>query len=118
MAGAPFSPYTAILHGGIQSMKRRNLLTGAAATLASAPLARPHAQKPVTIRWYYFSNAKVTPDEMVAAFEKENPGIKIEAENIPWGGGGDYDNRLYTSIIAGNGPDTAIVKFNNPCLSG
>jgi len=95
-------------------MKRRNLLTGAAALLASSPLARPHAQKPVTIRWwYYFSNAKATPDEMVAAFEKENPGIKIEAENNPWGGGGDYDNRLYTSIIAGNAPDTAIVKFNN-----
>ena len=95
-------------------MKRRTLLTGAAATLAAAPLARPHAQKPVTIRWWYhFDDPKATPDELVAAFEKENPGIKVEAENIPWGGGGDYDNRLYTSIIAGNGPDTAMVKFNN-----
>ena len=95
-------------------MQRRNLLTGAAATLAAAPLARPHAQKPVTIRWWYhFDDPKATPDELVAAFEKENPGIKVEPENIPWGGGGDYDNRLYTSIIAGNGPDTAMVKFNN-----
>ena len=95
-------------------MKRRNLLTGAAATLAATPLARPHAQKPVTIRWWYhFDDPKATPDELVAAFEKENPGIKVEPENIPWGGGGDYDNRLYTSIIAGNGPDTAMVKFNN-----
>ncbi|MBU6498573.1 MAG: extracellular solute-binding protein, partial [Rhodospirillales bacterium] len=30
-----------------------------------------------------------------------------------WGGGGDYDTRLYTAIIAGNGPDTAMVKFQN-----
>ncbi len=95
-------------------MQRRTLLTGAAATLAATPLARPHAQKPVTVRWWYhFDDPKATPDELVAAFEKENPGIKIQAENIPWGGGGDYDNRLYTSIIAGNGPDTAMVKFNN-----
>ena len=63
--------------------------------------------------WYHFDDPKATPDELVAAFEKENPGIKIEPENIPWGGGGDYDNRLYTSIIANNGPDTAMVKFNN-----
>ena len=95
-------------------MKRRTLLTGTAAALAAAPLARPHAQKPVTVSWWYhFDDPKATPDELIAAFEKENPGIKIEAENIPWGGGGDYDNRLYTSIIAGNGPDTAMVKFNN-----
>ena len=95
-------------------MKRRTLLGSGAAALTAMPLARPHAQRPVTIRWWYhFDDAKATPNELVAAFEKENPGIKIEPENIPWGGGGDYDNRLYTSIIAGNGPDTAMVKFNN-----
>lgn len=94
-------------------MKRRTLLAGTAG-LAATPLARPHAQKPVTIRWWYhFDDPKATPDELIAAFQKEHPLIRIEAENIPWGGGGDYDNRLYTSIIAGNGPDTAMVKFNN-----
>ncbi len=30
-----------------------------------------------------------------------------------WGGGGDYDTRLYTALIAGNGPDVAMVKFQN-----
>ena len=95
-------------------MKRRTLLAGSAATLASLPLARPHAQKAVTIRWWYhFDDPKATPDALVAGFEKVNPGIKIAAENIPWGGGGDYDNRLYTSLIAGNGPDVAMVKFVN-----
>ena len=95
-------------------MKRRTLLTAAAATLAATPLARPHAQKPVTIRWWYhFDDPRATPDQLVAAFEQQNPGIKVEAENIPWGGGADYDTRLYTSLIAGNGPDAAMVKFVN-----
>ena len=67
-------------------MKRRTLLSGAAAALAAAPLARPHAQKKATIRWWYhFDDPKATPDELVAAFEKEHPDIKVEPENIPWG---------------------------------
>ncbi len=94
-------------------MKRRTLLAGTAAALAT-PLARPHAQKPVTVNWWYhFDDPKATPDELVAAFNKEHPDITIQPQNIPWGGGADYDNRMYTSIIAGNGPDTAMVKFNN-----
>ncbi len=94
-------------------MKRRTLLAGTAVALAT-PLARPHAQKPVTVNWWYhFDDPKATPDELVAAFNKEHPDITIQPQNIPWGGGADYDNRMYTSIIAGNGPDTAMVKFNN-----
>jgi multiple sugar transport system substrate-binding protein len=95
-------------------MKRRTLLAGMAAALAATPFARSHAQQKTTIRWWYhFDDPKTTPDELVAAFEKANPGITIQAESIPWGGGGDYDTRLYTSLIAGNGPDAAMVKFNN-----
>ena len=95
-------------------MRRRTLLAGTAAALASAPLARPYAQKPVTIRWWYhFDDPKASPDALVADFEKQNADIKVQAENIPWGGGADYDTRLYTSLIAGNGPDAAMVKFVN-----
>jgi multiple sugar transport system substrate-binding protein len=93
-------------------MKRRTLLTTAA--LSAAPLARPWAQRPTTVRWWYhFDYAKASPDALVAAFEKANPDLKVQAESIPWGGGADYDTRLYTSIIAGNAPDAAMVKFNN-----
>lgn len=95
-------------------MQRRTLLTGATAALATAPLARPHAQRAVTIDWWYhFDDPKASPDGLIADFEKQNPDIKIRAENIPWGGGADYDTRLYTALIAGNGPDTAMVKFVN-----
>jgi multiple sugar transport system substrate-binding protein len=96
------------------TIARRRLLAGAASTAAVAPLTRARAQKPVTIRWWYhFDDPKATPDALIADFEAQNPGIKIRAESIPWGGGGDYDTRLYTALIAGSGPDTAMVKFQN-----
>ena len=94
-------------------MKRRHLLTTAAA-LAAAPLALAHAQKKTTIRWWYhFDDPASNPAALVADFEKANPDITVQAESIPWGGGADYDNRLYAAIIAGNAPDAAMVKFNN-----
>lgn len=96
------------------TLARRTLLVSTAAALATTPLVAPHAQRPVTIRWWYhFDDPKATPEVLVAGFEKRNPGIKIQAESIPWGGGSDYDTRLYTALIAGNGPDTAMVKFQN-----
>ena len=95
-------------------MKRRTLLASATAALAATPLARPHAQKPVTVRWWYhFDDPTASPAALVSAFEQQNPDVNITAENIPWGGGADYDTRLYTSLIAGNGPDAAMVKFVN-----
>src|SRR5690348_7355612 len=94
-------------------MKRRSLLAGTAA-LAAAPLARPHAQRPVTVRWWYhFDDPTASPAALVAEFEKANPDIKVQAESIPWGGGADYDTRLYSALIAGNAPDCAMVKFYN-----
>jgi multiple sugar transport system substrate-binding protein len=96
----------------MKTTRRRLLATTAA--LATAPLAAPHAQTPTTIRWWYhFDDPKAKPDALIADFEKRHPGIRIQAESIPWGGGGDYDTRLYTALIAGNGPDAAMVKFQN-----
>ena len=72
-------------------MRRRTLLAASAAAIAT-PLARPHAQKPVTVRWWYhFDDPTASPAALVSAFEAKNPGIRIQAESIPWGGGGDYD---------------------------
>ena len=94
-------------------MKRRSLLAAGAA-LAAAPLARVHAQRPTEVRWWYhFDDPTASPAHLIATFEKQNPSIRVRAENIPWGGGSDYDNRLYTALIAGNGPDAAMVKLEN-----
>lgn len=73
------------------------------------------AQADETVRfWYHFDNADNPMSELVAKFEAENPGIKIEAENIPWN---SYYDNLYTSIVAGNAPDAAMVKmFAQPRL--
>jgi multiple sugar transport system substrate-binding protein len=98
---------------GVMSMKRRSLLVSTA-LLAAAPLARPHAQRPVTVRWWYhLDDSTASPAGLVADFEKANPDIKVQAESIPWGGGADYDTRLYTNVIAGNAPDCAMLKFQN-----
>lgn len=68
-----------------------------------------------TVRfWFHFDNADNPMSNLVAKFEKQNPGIKIAAENIPWN---SYYDNLYTSIIGGNAPDAAMVKmFAQPRL--
>jgi multiple sugar transport system substrate-binding protein len=96
-------------------MKRRQFLAGAASTVAASSVAgRAQAQAPVTIRWWYhFDNPQHSPAELVAKFERENPGIKVQAESVPWGGGNDYYTRLFAALVAGNAPDCAMVKLNN-----
>jgi len=94
-----------------RDISRRAVIAGA---LAAAPLAAPRAQRGTMIRWWYhFDNPTATPDALVQRFEQANPGIRIQAERIPWGGGADYDNRLYASVVANNAPDAAMVKLQN-----
>jgi multiple sugar transport system substrate-binding protein len=94
-------------------MKRRTFvkLAGAAAL---APLAAPAiAQGTTTVRWWYhYDNPQNTPASLIAKFEQANPGIKIQAEAIPWGGGTDYINRIFSSVVAGNQPDCAMVRLS------
>jgi multiple sugar transport system substrate-binding protein len=95
-------------------MKRRTFVAAAAAALAAPAINRAGAQAPATVRWWYhFDNPQHSPAELVAKFERENPGIKIQAESIPWGGGNDYYTRLYAALVAGNAPDCGMVKLAN-----
>lgn len=99
---------------GETSMKRRTFLKLAGGTALAGSLARPAVAQQATIKWWYhFDNPQNTPAELVAKFEKENPGIKVQAEAIPWGGGNDYATRMFASVVAGNAPDCAQVKLNN-----
>ena len=68
-----------------------------------------------TVRfWYHFDNPENPMADLVAEFEAANPGITIEAENVPWN---SYYDNLYTAIIGGNAPDAAMVKmFAQPRL--
>jgi multiple sugar transport system substrate-binding protein len=95
-------------------MKRRTFLKLAGASVLAAPLASPAVAQAATVRWWYhFDNPQNSPAELVAKFEKENPGIKIQAEAIPWGGGNDYATRMFAAVVANNAPDCALVKLNN-----
>src|SRR3954470_266029 len=95
------------------TMERRSFLKLTAAAVA-APFVRPaFAQSPENVRWWYhFDNPQNSPAALVAKFEKENPGIKVQAEAIPWGGGNDYQTRLFAALVAGNGPDAAMVRLS------
>ena len=96
-------------------MERRTFLKLSAAGAATSAFATPTlAQSPSAIRWWYhFDNPQNTPAALVAKFEAANPGIKVLAEAIPWGGGNDYATRMFASVVAGNAPDCAQVKLNN-----
>lgn len=76
------------------------LLAGLAPGLASADS---------TVRfWYHFDNPENPMADLVAKFEAANPGIKIDAMNVPWN---SYYDNLYTSIVGGNAPDAAMLKM-------
>ncbi|MEO8882452.1 MAG: extracellular solute-binding protein [Devosia sp.] len=96
-------------------MERRTFLKLTGATAVAGALARPvAAQQQTTVRWWYhFDNPQASPNDLIAKFEAANPAIKIEAQGIPWGGGNDYYTRLFAAIVAGSGPDCAMVKLNN-----
>jgi multiple sugar transport system substrate-binding protein len=95
-------------------MERRQFIKLAGAATLAAPLATPAiSQGPTTVRWWYhYDNPQNTPAPLVAKFEKENPGIKIQAEAIPWGGGTDYINRIFSALVAGNQPDCCQVRLS------
>jgi multiple sugar transport system substrate-binding protein len=94
-------------------MERRQFLKLTAGAALAAPLARPALAQDATVRWWYhFDNPQNSPAALVAKFEKENPGIKVQAEAIPWGGGNDYQTRLFAALVAGNAPDAAMVRLS------
>lgn len=84
----------------------------AAALMLAMGLAQARAQ---TVRfWYHFDNPDNPISALVKTFEAQNPGIKIQAENVPWN---SYYDNLYTALVGGDAPDAAMVKlFAQPRL--
>ena len=94
-------------------MRRRSFIKLAGAAAVALPFPKPAIAQAVTLRWWYhFDNPQNSPAAFVAKFEKDNPGIKIQAEAIPWGGGTDYANRIFASAVAGTLPDTGLVRLS------
>lgn len=88
---------------------RKTLLTALVCLIALITAA---TAEDVSIRyWYHTDNPDLdTIPELVTKFEKENPGIKINAESVAWN---SYYDNLYTAIIGGNAPDAAMVKLQS-----
>ena len=93
---------------------RKLLKTIGAACALAAGLAIGAAQAETVRFWYHFDNPANPMSDLVKKFEAENPGITIEAENVPWN---SYYDNLYTALVGGNAPDAAMVKlFAQPRL--
>lgn len=86
----------------------RKLLSVLAMSAAVLALGTVAEAKDTVRFWYHFDNADNPMSDLVSRFEAANPDIEIEAENVPWN---SYYDNLYTSIIAGNAPDAAMVKL-------
>lgn len=94
-------------------MKFLKTLALGAMLAASAAFSPAKAE---TVRfWYHFDNPANPMSDLVKKFEAANPGIKVEAENVPWN---SYYDNLYTALVGGNAPDAAMVKlFAQPRLA-
>lgn len=88
--------------------KKKTYIALTTALLASTALASTVQAAEVNF-WYHFDNADNPMSTLVEKFESENPGITINAENVPWN---SYYDQLYTSIVSSTGPDVAMVKLN------
>jgi raffinose/stachyose/melibiose transport system substrate-binding protein len=92
-------------------LSRRSLLAASAGiTLALGLAGSGAAQAQVTLSYYIDDNPTnvATAEGLKAAFEAENPGIKIEIETHP--GGGEGDNLVKTRLATGEMAD--VFRYN------
>lgn len=90
-------------------MKKTKIYKALAAAMLTSTLLASNVQAAEVNFWYHFDNADNPMSTLVEKFQAENPGITVNAENVPWN---SYYDQLYTSIVAGTGPDVALVKLN------
>lgn len=84
----------------------------AASTAPAATVAAP--AKPVTLRWFMrWDQVRLdgVAKPIIEAYQKENPNVKIELENI--GSGTDYWIKLQTMIAGGTAPDVIYPATHN-----
>lgn len=95
-------------------MKYRRALIGltlAAALLSAMSVPAARAATTVTLRWSFWSNnpAEIHANqEIINAFEKQNPTIKVEPIFIPYA---SYHTKILSEAIAGTAPDVMWVQY-------
>ena len=90
-------------------MKRRALIlaAGAAATLATPSLAQPE-QRVLRFAWWGGAGRHEATLKAVRLFEAQNPGLRIKAEYMGFGG---YLERLTTQVAGGAEPDVMQINW-------
>lgn len=81
---------------------------------AQGPTKAPAAVQPVTLRWFMrWDQVRLdgVAKPVIEAYQKENPNVKIELENI--GSGTDYWIKLQTMIAGGTAPDVIYPATHN-----
>ncbi len=91
------------------SFKTLRRLAWVAGLGAALTTALPAAAQNLVF-WYHFDNPEQTKimDGLVSDFQAKNPGITVDAQNIPWN---SYYDKLFTSVVGGKAPDVAMVKL-------
>lgn len=81
---------------------------------AAAPEKLELSDEPVTLSFTWWGNdtRHAITEELIAAFEKENPNITIEPQYTDWAG---YWDKLSTTVAAGDIPD--IIQMDEKQLS-
>ncbi len=70
--------------------------------LMAAPLAQAEDVVEIEYWQYYFESKIALVDELIAQFEAENPGIKVNHQHFPYD---SYQEKIAASVAAGEGPD-------------
>jgi multiple sugar transport system substrate-binding protein len=83
-------------------MKR--LLAAALVALAAASCAPSGRDREVTIRFWGMGREGEVVGELARDFERENPGIRVVAQQIPWSAAHE---KLLTSYVGGSTPDVS-----------
>jgi multiple sugar transport system substrate-binding protein len=90
-------------------MKARKVAVAAAILTAVLGATSVRAADPVRITFWHTYNSdsnenKTLVEKVIPAFEKANPGIKVDAQVVPYP---DFRQKLLTSIAGGTVPDLA-----------
>ncbi len=95
------------------SGRQRDSGSGTQAATSQAAEETPAAGETITLKWALWDwNAIYYYQPLIAEFEKQNPGVKIEAVDLGSGGTNDYVTNLATEL-SGNGTDFDIATIQS-----
>ncbi len=87
-----------------RSRARLGLLLLACVSFAASAACRPRAGAPEALRFWAMGREGEVVQELIRDFERENPGIRVRVQQIPWSAAHE---KLLTGFVGGSTPDVA-----------